>query len=786
VSEFLDRISKLSPQRLALLADSLNRQLQEKERERNVPLAIVGMGCNLPGGVHSPEEFWVLLREGRDAIGEVPASRWNIDALYSANPETPGKMSTRWGGFVDGIDEFDPRFFGIAPAEAVAMDPQQRLLLETSWQALENAGIAPAKTAGSPAGVFVGICNGDYGQILFDTGREKITPYFASGLSHAIASGRISYVLGLQGPSLAVDTSCSASLVAVHLACQSLRLGECDLALAGGVNVVLNPEVTIALSQAKMMAPDGHCKAFAEGADGFVRAEGCGIIVLRRLPDAIRDGNRILAVVRGTACNQDGRSSGLTAPNGLSQERVITAALANAGMEPDAIDAIEAHGTGTALGDPIEAGALNEVFATATRNSDPLWIGSVKTNLGHLESAAGIAGLIKLVLALQHRELPPSLHFTRPSSHIDWNSLPLKVPTRLEPWKKRGETRAAGISSFGFSGTNAHVILEEYLEPAHPASTGGDVWMFPLSAKSPQALRALATRYAQFLGEHPKLELVDIAHTLASGRSHFEYRAAIVAASLPELLDQLQQLQREEISSGIQTGHATLSANSVHIAFNKDGLPSPESSELCGNDPAVRAALQQAEAIIQYASQAGWNEESRRKVLEAAGALYVLGCEIRLKDFHGNVARSISLPTYPFERQRYWPAPARNRESTETPVPVVASQMRFDAFLDDPLEARKAKIVEYVTQQAREILGYRNGEPLPSHLALTDAGLDSLMAVELKNRLQAALGQELSSTVIFDCGNVHALAEMLEARLWAARSGPGSGMEASQKEEIVL
>ncbi len=316
------------------------------------------------------------------------------------------------------------------------MDPQQRLLLETSWEALEHAGIAPSSLAGTPAGVFVGICNGDYSQVALNSPREKISPYFAPGLSHAVAAGRISYVLGLQGPSLAVDTSCSASLVAVHLACQSLRLGECNAALAGGVNLILNPEITIALSQSRMMAPDGRCKAFSDFANGFVRGEGCGMVVLKRLPDALRDRNRILAVIRGSACNQDGRSSGLTAPNGPSQEAVISAALSDAGLRPADVDYIEAHGTGTSLGDPIEIGALNAVFAGRSVESDPLFVGSVKTNIGHLEPAAGIAGLIKLVLSIQHGKIPASLHFEKPNSRIEWDRLPIKVPRALQTWNR--------------------------------------------------------------------------------------------------------------------------------------------------------------------------------------------------------------------------------------------------------------------------------------------------------------------------------------------------------------
>jgi acyl transferase domain-containing protein/SAM-dependent methyltransferase/NADP-dependent 3-hydroxy acid dehydrogenase YdfG len=599
MSEFLDRISKLSPQRLALLADELNERLQAFERRRKVPLAIVGIGCRLPGGVNDPEGFWKLLSDGVDAVGEVPPSRWDVDEFYDRNPDTPGKMATRWGGFIEDIDQFDPKFFGIAPAEADSMDPQQRLLLETTWEALEHAGIAPAALAGTQTGVFVGICNGDYSQVALDAPRETITPYFAPGLSHAVAAGRISYVLGLQGPSLAVDTSCSASLVAVHLACQSLRLGESDVALTGGVNSILNQDITIALSQSKMMAPDGRCKAFSESANGFVRGEGCGMIVLKRLPDAIRDHNRILAVIRGSACNQDGRSSGLTAPNGPSQEAVVATALADAGLQPDDVDAVEAHGTGTALGDPIEAGALNAVFASRSSKSEPLFVGSVKTNLGHLESAAGIAGLIKLVLSIQHGKLPASLHFEKPNSRIEWDRLPMKVPTQLQTWNRRGEKRVGGVSSFGFSGTNAHVIVEEYLDKAQSRSIEDRPYLFTLSAKTETALKSISVRLHRYLTDNPSILLADIARTLNMGRSHFEYRACMTAKSHKELVGLLSSFQKNHDLPAMHAGRAR--THSSRVAFVFGGEQRCEGDfyrELYDFVPTFRESLLQCEEIL--------------------------------------------------------------------------------------------------------------------------------------------------------------------------------------------
>lgn len=613
MSDFLERISKLSPQRLALLADELNERVQALEKSRTVPLAVVGIGCRFPGGVDGPDSFWKLLSEGVDAIQQVPPSRWDIEELYDGNPETYGKMTTRWGGFIDSPEQFDPKFFGIAPTEAIGMDPQQRLLLEIAWEALEHAGIAPSGLSGTPTGVFLGICNADYSHMALDTPREKITPYLASGLSHAVAAGRISYVLGLQGPSLAVDTSCSASLVAVHLACQSLRLGECNAALAGGVNLILNPDITIALSQGRMMSPDGRCKAFSESADGFVRSEGCGMIVLKRLPDAVRDGNRILAVIRGSACNQDGRSSGLTAPNGPSQEAVVTAALENAGLRPNDVDYIEAHGTGTSLGDPIEAGALNAVFAGRPSASGPLRVGSVKTNLGHLESAAGIAGLIKLVLSLQHGKIPASLHFQTPNRRIDWGRLPMKVPTQLETWNRRGNKRVGGVSSFGFSGTNAHVIVEEHgveeqVVEEHAAKSAFGTQqsavadrprMFTLSAKTASALTAVAARLRSHLAKHPSLPLADVARTLNTGRSHFEYRAAVIADSHAQLLELLSSFGKTNGAPTVQTGRAVAHFPRIAFVFGDHECIAPNlTRQLYETAPVFRESLQRCEEFL--------------------------------------------------------------------------------------------------------------------------------------------------------------------------------------------
>ncbi|HKC11396.1 MAG TPA: polyketide synthase, partial [Vicinamibacteria bacterium] len=416
MSDVSSRLANLSPEQRALLERRL-RGAPPNNRTAGEPIAIVGMGCRFPGGAAGPDAFWRLLKAGTDAVSEVPPDRWNVDACYDPNPEAPGKMSTRWGGFLERVDEFDAAFFGISPREAARMDPQQRLLMEVTWEALEEAGVPTQGLAGCAAGVFIGIhsLSSDY-YLRQASSLKDVDVYTSTGVAHSIMANRLSYLLNLTGPSLAVDTACSSSLVAVHLACQSLRVGECDLALAGGVNLILSPEVTVALSKLNMMAPDGRCKTFDARADGFVRSEGCGIVVLRRLADARALGEPIVAVIRGSAVNQDGATNGITAPSGLAQQAVIRRAIENGGVEAGHVSYVETHGTGTALGDPIEVEALAEALGGSP---EPCFLGAVKTNIGHLEAAAGIAGLIKAALCLKHRFVPPNLHFRQENPHLE-------------------------------------------------------------------------------------------------------------------------------------------------------------------------------------------------------------------------------------------------------------------------------------------------------------------------------------------------------------------------------
>lgn len=538
----LKQSTQLSPLKQAYLAlEKVQAKLEAVKQANREPLAIIGLGCRFPGKADDPETYWEMLRQGIDTIGEVPADRWDIDAYFDSNPDAPGKMSTRWGGFLEHVDQFDPQFFGIAPREAAGMDPQQRLLLEVAWQALEHAGQAPTQLSGSKTGVFVGIINSDYRQLQLEAnGISKIDTYYSSGIAQSMAAGRLSYVLGLQGPSVSIDTACSSSLVAIHLACQSLRTGESNMAIAGGVNLILTPELSVAFSKYRMMASDGRCKTFDSRADGFVRGEGCGLIVLKRLSDALADGDNILSVILGTAINQDGPSSGLTAPNGPAQEMLIRDALANANIKPHEVSYVEAHGTGTSLGDPIEVQALGAILGQGRPANNPLAIGSVKTNMGHLEGAAGVAGLIKAALSIHHETIPPHLHLQEPNPFIPWEDLPITIPTALTPWPAEAP-RIAGVSAFGFSGTNAHIVLGPAPEPKPvSAEVERPRHLLTLSAKSESALKSLADQMEHYLST-PEAEetLADICFTANTGRTHLSHRLAIIADSVSQAHDKL-------------------------------------------------------------------------------------------------------------------------------------------------------------------------------------------------------------------------------------------------------
>ena len=532
----------LSAIKLALTTRKLRSEIAGVDYLASEPIAIVGMACRFPGGATSPEQFWDVLDRGVDAIREVPLERWDVDAYFDADPGAPGKIRTRWGGFLDHIDLFDAEFFGIAPREAARMDPQQRLLLEVTWEALDDAGYPPQRLAGSLTGVYLAAYNSDYARMLYND-IAAIDAHTSSGTAHSISSGRIAYLLDLKGPCLTVDTACSSSLVAVHLAVQALRQGGCRTALAGGVSLVLSPEQTISLSKWGMLAPDGRCKAFDARANGFIRGEGCGMVVLKRLSDALEDDDRILAIIRGTAVNHDGRSIALTAPNGLSQEAVIRQALQNACVDPSRVSYIEAHGTGTALGDPIEVEALKNVFGGPRLNGDHCLLGSVKTNIGHLEAAAGIAGLIKVALSLQHEKIPPHLHFKKLNPMISLAQSCLSIKPEGCQWLAGPQARFAGISSFGFGGTNAHVIIEESPRLRSASSDENKTFLLPISARTAEGLQRAAMSYRSYLEKGPgrRYRLRDICYTAAVLRSHHKRRLAISASSHDQMVAGLSQ-----------------------------------------------------------------------------------------------------------------------------------------------------------------------------------------------------------------------------------------------------
>ncbi|MFO0728210.1 MAG: beta-ketoacyl synthase N-terminal-like domain-containing protein [Myxococcota bacterium] len=511
------------------------------------PIAIVGLGCRFPGAP-DPRAYWSLLDRGVDAITPVPAERWDGEALCDPTLKTRGKMITRHGGFLEGVDQFDQMFFKIMPVEARRADPQHRLMLEVGWEALEDAGIDPHSLSGSDTGVYVGVSHSDHDRLAYQD-RAGIEGYNGQSTYHCFAANRLSFFLNLRGPSMAIDSACSSSLVAVHLACQALRTNEIDVAIAGGVNLNLTPEEFIALSFLGVLSPDGRCKAFDARADGYGRGEGCGAVVLKRLDDALAAQDRVLGVIRGSAVNHDGLSNGITAPNGLAQVAVLERALKNAGVAPHEVSYIETMGTGTELGDSIEIGAISAAYAAP--GARDCWLGAVKTNLGHLEAASGMASLIKLLLALEHERLPKNLHFERLSPLISLESTRLRLLNQPEAWPRSSGARIGAVSAFGFGGTNAHLIVEEAplasaLQPA-PAEQ-----LFTLSANSEKALAELAGRYAGLGG----LDLADLCYTANVGRAQLKFRLATVVKSGEELRARLGAFARGERPEGVLHGLA--------------------------------------------------------------------------------------------------------------------------------------------------------------------------------------------------------------------------------------
>lgn len=575
------------------------------------PIAIIGIGCHLPGGATDPATFWDLMVRGVDATREVPEDRWEVAKFYDPDNAKLGKMATFRGGFLDRVDEFDPQFFGISPREAIWIDPQQRLLLRTAWEAMDEAGLDVDALAGSPTGVFIGGFTLDY-QLLQNYGvqsRYELQAHSATGMMMTMLSNRLSYAFDFRGPSLSVDTACSGSLVAVHLAAQAIWNGECSLALAGGVNVMLAPNMTIAESKGGFLAADGRCKTFSAAADGYARGEGAGVVVLKPLAQARADGDRIYAAVLGTAVSQDGHTNGITVPNGDSQAAAMRAAYARAGVAAKQAHYVEAHGTGTPIGDPIEAAAIARVVGEGRDVDDPIVIGSVKTNVGHLEAAAGVTGLIKTALILKHGRIPGNLHFTEPNPAIAFDELRLRVPTRTEEWPSTGTARYAGVNSFGFGGTNAHVVLTDVEDQPtsrlHPVEDTPRV--LPISARSPEALRDVAQRTATFL-RAPELALEDAVHSLVHRRTHHEFRAAVVASSAAGLAEQLEAVAGDQPGPGLVTGRTAPDAPAPKLAFVCTGM-GPQwwgmARGLLETEPVFREAVHRCDREL--AQYTGWS-----------------------------------------------------------------------------------------------------------------------------------------------------------------------------------
>ncbi len=680
-------------------------EIQEVQRSevsfQNEPIAIIGIACRFPGGVEDPEAFWDFLHNGVDGISEVPRERWDIDAFYDPDPNAPGKMITRKGGFIKDPAFFDAEFFGISPREAEAMDPQQRLLLETTWEGLERAGIAPSSLKDSPTGVFVGACFSDYTQLIESSDFRQFKSHSALGLARNALNGRISYALGLLGPSMTVDTACSSSLVSTHLACQSLQRGECTVAIAAGANLMLSPAPFVMLSKARMLAPDGHCKTFDKSGDGYARGEGVGVIILKRLSDAVRDGDPILAVIRATAVNQDGASGGITVPNGVAQVRLIRQALNQAQFQPTDVSFVEAHGTGTELGDPIEIGAIEDSYGKGRTGDYPLFLGSVKSNIGHLEGAAGIASIIKVVLALTHGILPPNIGPKELNPKIHLDRIPARVVMEPTPWTG---LRRAGVSSFGFTGTNAHAIIEEAPVPQQVEPDQRQFFILALSARSKEALEALLEKYGKFI-ENTKLTLADICYTANVGRNHFRHRVAIVANSVDGLLS---KLRKKEFIRGEANG--------------------TEAFEINGKSPEEVAAAYVNGALIDWLS-------------------------------YGPRRQKVVLPTYPFQQKRYWAevSPAQPGADLQPEPPVVVAGELSVALQD--AQDKKRIITEHIVKYLKVILKLPEEHRLDVKQGFFEMGMDSLMAVEIVNMLQRSVGDRcaIDHTSAFDCPNIERL-----------------------------
>jgi acyl transferase domain-containing protein len=775
----LDFMSTLHPQ--AVLA-------QPPQRPEEDGIAIIGMACRYPGAVADPDDLWRLVADGVDAISGFPADRGWPGDIFHPDPDHPGTSYTREGGFLDDIAGFDPLFFGISRPEAQSMDPQQRLLLETTWEALEGAGIDPASVRGTQTGVFVGISMRDY-----EYDAEELAAYQSTGLAQSVASGRIAYTLGAQGPAMTVDTACSSSLVAMHLAIASLRTGESSLALAGGATLLATPAAFVGFSRQRALAADGRCKAFGAGADGTAWAEGVGMLALERVSDARRLGHRVLAVIRGSAVNSDGASNGLTAPSGLAQQRVIRSALADAGLDPGDIDLIEAHGTGTPLGDPVEANALLATYGAGRAPEKPVWLGSLKSNIGHSVAAAGVGGVIKVVQAIRNGLMPKTLHAEQASPHVDWSAGTVRLLTEEQKWP---QPRRAAVSAFGMSGTNAHVIIEQaepLLQPV-PGVPAPALVAVPVSGHSPEALRAQARRLLDHVTARPELAVADIAWSAATTRSALRHRAVVIAGTRADLADGLSAVANGTGDARIASATAR-TLRPVFLSAGRSGddrlveiwrqcgagdsaaVASLETiGELMaqghnaiialGDDPALTRQLErlaedggkQPRVIVSPPAQ----EFGKRDFLRALAQAHAYGMVLDWPNVFGGGVSRVELPTYAFQRERYWAS--SGRRDVPAPPPAAEPDQVTPAAAEPPpgppVVMGREQLLDLVIDLTAELVNLPAGE-----IELDDGffqlGMDSLLAAKLRKELEARLGRELPGTLLFEQPTVVALADFL-------------------------
>lgn len=703
-----------------------NEPIRQIKYNKHEPIAVIGMACRFPGASNT-EEYWNILKNGIDCISEVPKSRWNINDYYSPEYDDLGKMYSRHGGYIKDVYDFDAKLFGISKTEALQMDPQHRLLLEVCWEALENANYAPDSLENSNTGVYVGIHNRDYmHRNLYKT--DGIDAYSISGGSTSMASGRISYHLGLIGPSMSIDTACSSSLVTVHLACQSLRVGECDMAIAGGVNLILSPEFNIGLSKARMLSKTGKCHTFDASADGYARSEGCGIVILKRLSEAIADNNSILGIIRGSALKQDGRSNGITAPNKVSQERVIKEALFNADLKPSDVQVVEAHGTGTELGDPIELEALKSVFCEDRDFDKPLIVGSVKTNIGHTETAAGIAAIIKSILMLQHKVIPAHLNFKNPNPHFDFENTPIRIPTKTEVWNKDSQPRVIGVSAFGFSGTNAHIVLEEAPDVENDSiNVKKSSYLLTLSSASKKALKDNAMEYAKYFEANPGTNLGDFCYTANTARANLSYRTAFVGENCEEISKKLYKFYNDDDNKQM---HRVIGGRQPEVVFMFTGQESVYlgiAKELYLTQEVFRDAINRCSKKLDEIS--AFKEHCLLKVIECKEVN-----EDLLKDTSYVQPLIFSIQYALVELYKSWgiePSIVLGHSAGEYAAACTAGIMKWDEGLE--LITERGRILKSISGKGSMIIVFRSEQELRDIISFNKLNVDVAVINGAKN-----------------------------------------------------